>query len=187
MDTSPTENEKHPIPTSIATDSPDVYKGAVPQRTVVFPDKEVHEKHHFARPKGIEMRRELTVEDKALAAAGYQYLDEQKTKGEKHFENVDITEHKLKLALLAEALNTHFDPKDPGSSKGLSDSESKARLEKDGKNVLTPQRKKSTLRRYFDCLNTMFNILLIVAGILEYILLGIDYAVCPIFIEESAF
>lgn len=31
--------------------------------------------------------------------------------------------------------------------------------------------------QYFDCLRTMFNILLIVAGILEYIILGIDFKV----------
>src|ERR1700736_2333412 len=31
--------------------------------------------------------------------------------------------------------------------------------------------------QYFDCLNTMFNILLIIAGILEYVLLGIAFKV----------
>jgi sodium/potassium-transporting ATPase subunit alpha len=31
-----------------------------------------------------------------------------------------------------------------------------------------------------DCLLTLFNILLIIAGILEYILLGIDYKVHPV-------
>ena len=33
--------------------------------------------------------------------------------------------------------------------------------------------------QYMDCLLTMFNILLIIAGILEYILLGIDFKVYP--------
>lgn len=36
-----------------------------------------------------------------------------------------------------------------------------------------------TAYQYFDCLMTMFNILLIVAGILEYVLLGIDFKVSP--------
>ena len=39
-----------------------------------------------------------------------------------------------------------------------------------------------TAYQYFDCLMTMFNILLIIAGILEYVLLGIDFKVsvhCP--------
>lgn len=34
-----------------------------------------------------------------------------------------------------------------------------------------------TAYQYFDCLMTMFNILLIIAGILEYVLLGIDFKV----------
>lgn len=34
-----------------------------------------------------------------------------------------------------------------------------------------------TAYQYFDCLMTMFNILLIFAGILEYVLLGIDFKV----------
>ena len=33
------------------------------------------------------------------------------------------------------------------------------------------------MSQYFDCLNTMFNILLIIAGILEYVLLGIAFKV----------
>ena len=32
-----------------------------------------------------------------------------------------------------------------------------------------------TVYQYLDCLLTMFNILLIIAGILEYVLLGIDF------------
>jgi sodium/potassium-transporting ATPase subunit alpha len=148
------------------------------QRAVIFPENEVHEERRGAKPKGVEMKRELTVEDKALAAAGYQHLDEKKGKKAEEFDNVDLIEHKLQFAALEQTMKTHFDTKSPGSSRGLSESEAKARLAKDGKNVLTPPRKKSALRKYFDCLNTMFNILLIVAGILEYVLLGIDYAVC---------
>lgn len=34
-----------------------------------------------------------------------------------------------------------------------------------------------SIDQYFDCLMTMFNILLIFAGILEYVLLGIDFKV----------
>ncbi|PVF94418.1 aminophospholipid-transporting P-type ATPase [Serendipita vermifera] len=107
------------------------------------------------------MKRELTKEDKELAAAGYQHLDELKKKDGKDFDSVDITEHKLQFTPLAEALKTSFDPKSPGASHGLTDAEAKARLAKDGRNVLTPPKKKSALRKYFDCFNTMFNILLI--------------------------
>jgi sodium/potassium-transporting ATPase subunit alpha len=175
MDPASGDPEKGILPAT--TDEPHANDDeALAQRAVIFPDNEVHEERRGARPKGVEMKRELTVEDKALAAAGYQHLDEKRKKAEE-FDNVDLVEHKLQFAALAERMKTHFDSKSPGSSRGLSENEAKARLEKDGQNILTPPRKKSALRKYFDCLNTMFNILLIVAGILEYVLLGIDYAV----------
>jgi hypothetical protein len=154
-----------------------------PHRAIAFPDDDLIQEERHApalastRPKGVEMKRELTKEDKELAAAGYHDIEEKKKKDGKDFDNVDITEHKLEFAPLAEALKTSFDPKTPGASHGLTDAEAKARLAKDGRNILTPPKKKSALRKYFDCLNTMFNILLIVAGVLEYILLGIDYKV----------
>ena len=44
-------------------------------RAVVFPDEdgEIHEEklHHHLRPKGVEMKREMTKEDKELAAANF--------------------------------------------------------------------------------------------------------------------
>lgn len=124
------------------------------------------------------MKREMTKEDKELAAAGYEHLDEQKTKnkkGDNKLDNVDIQEHHLSYNELGSALDTSMDTKDPGNSYGLSADEAKARLARDGPNVLTPPKKKSPLRMYIDLLLTMFNILLIFAGILEYILLGIDF------------
>ena len=182
MEAATTDPEKRLIFTEAITHAPSSGEETVVHRAIAFPDdNEVHEEHHGLRPKGVEMKRELTVEDKALAAAGYQHLEEKKSKAKEEFDKVDLTEHKLKFAPLAQALSTHFEPKDPGSSLGLTDDDAKARLEKDGKNILTPPTKKSALRKYFDCLNTMFNILLIVAGILEYILLGIDYAVRLVF------
>ncbi|OCH88233.1 aminophospholipid-transporting P-type ATPase [Obba rivulosa] len=126
------------------------------------------------------MKREMTKEDKELAAAGYEHLMEEKNTGKKgaapsKFENVDMHEHQLAFKELGLALGTDFDSKAPGNSHGLTAEEAKARLARDGQNVLTPPKKKSALRKYLDSLLTMFNILLIVAGILEYILLGIDF------------
>ncbi|KAK7675862.1 hypothetical protein QCA50_021209, partial [Cerrena zonata] len=151
-------------------------------RAVVFPDEqgEIHEeKLHHLRPKGVEMKREMTKEDKELAAAGYEHLDEEKHKGKDgdkaDLENVDIYEHSLSFTELGAALETTPDTKDPAQSPGLTNDEAKARLARDGQNVLTPPKKKSALQKYMDCLMTMFNILLIIAGILEYVLLGIDF------------
>lgn len=126
----------------------------VPSRAVVFPDAEneiyeekIHHGHH--RPKGVEMKREMTKEDKELAAAGYEHLEEEKIKEQEKgdFDNVDIQEHRLSLLELAKSLDTQFDTKDPVSSAGLSSDEAKARLSRDGPNVLTPPKKKSALRK----------------------------------------
>ncbi|KAI0737979.1 aminophospholipid-transporting P-type ATPase [Daedaleopsis nitida] len=134
---------------------------------------------HPLRTKGAEMKREMTKEDKELADAGYEHLKEQKAHtqkgGDAQLDGVDIQAHKLALKDLQTELDTSFDAKDPSISTGLSTDEAKARLSRDGPNVLTPPKKKSALRKYYDCLMTMFNILLIIAGILEYILLGIDF------------
>ncbi|KAI0628777.1 aminophospholipid-transporting P-type ATPase [Trametes polyzona] len=125
------------------------------------------------------MKREMTKEEKELAEAGYQDLAEEKAhahkEGDAQVDDVDIHEHKLAFDALEAELDTAFDPKDPAQSPGLSAEEAKARLARDGPNVLTPPKKKSALRKYWDCLMTMFNILLIIAGILEYILLGVDF------------
>ncbi|EPS98398.1 hypothetical protein FOMPIDRAFT_41618 [Fomitopsis schrenkii] len=123
------------------------------------------------------MKREMTKEDMELAAAGYEHLGEHKGKGKKgdDIDKVDIHEHSLTYVQLGAALETSIDTKEPNLSYGLTADEAKARLARDGHNVLTPPKKKSAFRKYMDCLVTMFNILLIIAGILEYILLGIDF------------
>ncbi|EPQ58706.1 aminophospholipid-transporting P-type ATPase [Gloeophyllum trabeum ATCC 11539] len=124
------------------------------------------------------MKRELTKEDKELAAAGYEHLHEEKGKkvgAEANVQSVDISEHRLAFDELGDALGTVVDGKEPEHSRGLTAEEAKTRLAQDGPNILTPPKKKSAFRKYMDCLLTMFNILLIIAGILEYILLGIDY------------
>ncbi|KAJ6500696.1 aminophospholipid-transporting P-type ATPase [Mycena sanguinolenta] len=122
----------------------------------------------------VELKHTLTHEDKELAAAGYDHLEEKK-KSAAEESNVDISEHHIPLVDLGETLKTSIDTKDPDGSHGLTAAEAAARLARDGPNILTPPKKRSPLRQYIDRLLTMFNILLIVAGILEYILLGIDF------------
>jgi hypothetical protein len=104
-----------------------------------------------SRGTGVEMKREMTQEDKELAAAGYEHLDKTKTKAkggkDEDLEKVDITEHQLPFAELGTALGTNIDTKDPGASDGLTANEAKARLARDGQNVLTPPKKKSALRK----------------------------------------
>ncbi|KJA21119.1 hypothetical protein HYPSUDRAFT_42489 [Hypholoma sublateritium FD-334 SS-4] len=141
-------------------------------RAVVFPEEE--KIGILTRPKGVEMKRTLTQEDKELAAAGYDHLHPKDDKAE-NITSVDITEHRLDFDGLVDELKTNISTKDAGQSHGLASDEAKARLQRDGANVLTPPRKKSALRKFLERLFTLFNILLICAGILEYILLGIDF------------
>ncbi|KAJ7684458.1 aminophospholipid-transporting P-type ATPase [Mycena polygramma] len=141
-------------------------------RAVAFePEHEIEEK---PRPKGVELKHTLTQDDKELAAAGYDHLEEKKKAGVEEA-NVDITEHRVPLSALGEHMKTSINTKDPGESHGLTAAEAATRLQRDGPNILTPPKKRSPLRQYIDRLLTMFNVLLIIAGILEYILLGIDF------------
>ncbi|KAJ4475627.1 aminophospholipid-transporting P-type ATPase [Lentinula aciculospora] len=124
------------------------------------------------------MSRTLTQEEKELAAAGYGHLEKEKalqTDKDSDLGHVDITEHAISLTDLNDKLSTSVDVKDPGNSNGLTNDEATKRLAQNGPNVLTPPKKKSALRKYIDRLLTMFNILLILAGILEYILLGVNF------------
>jgi len=160
--------------------------------------------------KILEMRRELTQEEKELSRANYDHLERQKSHhGEKDAgdgeeeddaNQADIREHKYTIEQLQDAFKTDFDVKQPSSSFGLTGEEAAARLIRDGPNVLTPPKKKSAFQKvnpnipftlssstrtdhslflyqYIDCLRSLFNVLLILAGILEYILLGVDYQV----------
>lgn len=115
---------------------------------------EIHEeKVHYGHPRsrGVEMKREMTKEDMELAAAGYEHLEELKTKaktgGSDGLDKVDIVEHHLNFDELRKELDTQIDAKDPGGSYGLTADEAKARLTRDGPNILTPPKKKSALRK----------------------------------------
>lgn len=172
----------------------------VVNRAVAFPDDIREEK---LRPKGAELKRTLTQDEKDLSAAGYEHLDaDAKQKLEEH--NLDIQEHKLPLEALSDTLKTNYNSKEPGHSLGLTAAEARTRLEQDGPNVLTPPKKKSALRKvtshtsisssfdsllipgqFLERLFTMFNILLMVAGVLEYALLGIDFKVCSVRLLRS--
>ena len=117
-------------------------------------EKAPHAHAHAPRPKGVEMKREMTKEDKELADAGYEHLRQEKAQahkgageGEGEPDGVDIQEHRLAFEELQGALDTAFDPKEPAVSPGLSAEEAKARLARDGQNVLTPPKKKSALRK----------------------------------------
>ncbi|KAJ9050048.1 hypothetical protein DSO57_1018193 [Entomophthora muscae] len=88
--------------------------------------------------------------------------------------NVDIAEHLMSLEEICRIYSTDANPSKPGSSKGLSVTNQAKAREVHGLNMLTPPKKKSALAQFLECLLSLFNILLLVAGILCFILLAID-------------
>jgi hypothetical protein len=132
--------------TAHESDSDDI-QGMVTSPGVTFPDNPP-EDVAVKRPRGVELKREMTQEDKELANAGYEHLDEAKAKEkESELDNVDIVEHKLAFGAIEEALQTTIDTKEPAKSPGLSTDEAKGRLARDGPNILTPPKKKSALMK----------------------------------------
>ena len=117
----------------------------VVNRAVAFPDDDFREEK--IRPKGAELKKTLTQEDKELSAAGYEHLDANAKQRKLEEPNLDIQDHKLPLDALSDTFTTSFNSKDPGHSIGLTAAEARSRLEQDGPNILTPPKKKSALRK----------------------------------------
>ncbi|CAG8536756.1 6103_t:CDS:2, partial [Acaulospora colombiana] len=88
--------------------------------------------------------------------------------------NVDIDEHLFSIEKVAERYNVDVNTVKPAESRGLQESQAAQLLATNGPNVLTPPKKKHPIMKYLECLSTLFNILLIIAGILMYILFGIN-------------
>ena len=98
--------------------------------------------------------------------------EREKEAKEKH---VDIDEHLLPHNDVAERYKTQINMNRPGDSSGLTSAQAEEMLAHHGLNVLTPPKKRHPILKFLDCLRSLFNLLLIFAGILEYILLGINY------------
>lgn len=91
---------------------------------------------------------------------------------EKH---VDIDEHLMSLQDVGIRYNTKIDMEKPGESAGLTKSQVDHLLLEHGPNVLTPPKKRNPFLKYLGYLSSLFNLLLILAGVMEYILLGISF------------
>jgi sodium/potassium-transporting ATPase subunit alpha len=96
---------------------------------------------------------------------------------EKNLESkhVKIDEHLLRPEVVAARYKTRIDTAAPSASLGLTTPQAAHLLAELGANVLTPPKKRHPFLKFLDSLRSLFNLLLILAGILEYILLGIDY------------
>jgi sodium/potassium-transporting ATPase subunit alpha len=103
--------------------------------------------------------------------------DKKRRKREKEEEkkHVDIDEHLLGHQEVADRYRTKIDMDKPGDSVGLTSEQAAQLVEVHGLNILTPPSRRHPFLKYLDCLTSLFNLLLIFAGILEYILLGINF------------
>jgi sodium/potassium-transporting ATPase subunit alpha len=98
-----------------------------------------------------------------------------KREKEEEKKHVDISEHLMAHQDVAERYKTNINMKSPGDSLGLTTQQAEQLLLEHGPNVLTPPKRRHWILKFWDCLKSLFNLLLILAGILEYILLGIDF------------
>ncbi|SCV71466.1 BQ2448_3054 [Microbotryum intermedium] len=194
-----TFDEQAPTParrlsTSSAADS-ELKNEGLQSTGVTFPDTPLKRIQTIPRTNTLGVRRELTLnreltqEVKDRAAAGYQHANEKTKESALQFIEIvsseflphdidDLTpqvDHHLTFAEVATKFETSFDVENPANSKGLTSAVAAERLGRNGPNALTPPARKSGLRKYLESVSSLFNILLIVAGILEYILLGVDY------------
>lgn len=96
----------------------------------------------------------------------------QKEHEKKH---VDIDEHLMSPQAVAARYRTNIRMDRPETSLGLSSQEAEERLREHGLNILTPHKTRHPFVKYLICLSSLFNLLLILAGALEYILLGINF------------
>ncbi|KAF9980795.1 hypothetical protein BGZ75_007968 [Mortierella antarctica] len=87
---------------------------------------------------------------------------------------LDITEHLFPIEEIAARHGTGIDTAKAGSSKGLDSDVAAQRLIENGPNILSPPKQISPFMKFFHCLTSLFNLLLILAGILNYILLAVN-------------
>ncbi|CAG8574563.1 12189_t:CDS:2 [Ambispora gerdemannii] len=93
----------------------------------------------------------------------------------KDVKSVDINEHLLTADEVADRYKVTINTSKPLESRGLDSKRVADLLKQNGQNILTPPKKKSAIFKYLECLSTLFNVLLIIAGILMYIVLAVDY------------
>lgn len=85
-------------------------------------------------------------------------------------------EHRMSVAQAAKFLKTDVNAEEPTSSKGLPIKEAFERLKTQGPNQLSPPPKRSAILQFLKCLFSLLNSLLIIAGIMDLVLLKLDFA-----------
>lgn len=97
-----------------------------------------------------------------------------KPEEKKKLGNVDIDEHMLPIEEVCERYGTQVNQPRAVESQGLAAAEIAARLARDGPNILSPPKRISPFIQYLIILSDLFNVLLIIAGVLCFILFAVD-------------
>ncbi|KAJ1883105.1 hypothetical protein H4R99_000924 [Coemansia sp. RSA 1722] len=144
-------------------------------RTITFTgDERPQTRDQSTRPRNQYLQEKHAVEvisstQEAVPASGDKASPEEKAK------NVDITEHLMSLDEVCAKYSVKVNASRPQDSCGLQEHQAADLLAQNGPNTLTPPKRKSGLQKFLICLSSLFNLMLIAAGILEYILLAIDF------------
>jgi sodium/potassium-transporting ATPase subunit alpha len=83
-------------------------------------------------------------------------------------------EHLITLNELEERYRTSFNANEPAKSFGLTFEDSLDRLNRDGRNLLTPPKQKPELVKFLQGFTNFFMVLLMAAGVLSIVAYGLD-------------
>ena len=101
--------------------------------------------------------------------------DRRQRQKEHEDKQVNIDEHLMTPEAVAARYKTTINLERPADSQGMTSQHAENSALIYGRNVLTPPKKKNPFLKYLGYLTSLFNLLLIVAGLLEYLLLAIDF------------
>ncbi|KAG0304945.1 hypothetical protein BGZ98_004793 [Dissophora globulifera] len=132
-------------------------------------------KLEFNEPLKLSRTRTIPANNATDSSHHNKELSE-KGKGKKDVKEktLDITEHLFPIEEIAARHGVSIDAQRAANSKGLDSSAAARRLEENGPNILSPPKQISPFMKFFHCLTSLFNLLLILAGVLNYILLAVD-------------
>ncbi|ORY95164.1 hypothetical protein BCR41DRAFT_365216 [Lobosporangium transversale] len=132
-------------------------------------------KLEFSEPLKMTRTRTQPVKNNTQMPAATPSSHKDKSKqGAKKEKSLDITEHLFSIEDIAARYSVSVDAQKPANSKGLDSSVAAQRLIENGPNRLSPPKQISPFMKFMHCLTSLFNLLLILAGILNYILLAVD-------------
>ncbi|KAI9297875.1 calcium ATPase [Neoconidiobolus thromboides FSU 785] len=87
---------------------------------------------------------------------------------------VEIVEHLLPLDEVCKKFETNVNQGKPADSQGLTPEKIQKAKEVYGPNTLSPAKRKHPIVRFLECLGNLFNVLLVLAGIMTFVIFGID-------------